>query len=78
LKGRIKAFLRQRHNRQEKSTRVGELLIDPARWKATAGKREVRLAKKEFVLLRVLASDPSRVFSKDQMKLLACSKAIDC
>lgn len=65
LKGRMKAILRRRHNRQEKSRRVGELLIDPVRRKVTVGEREVHLAKKEFVLLLVLAKDPTRVFSKD-------------
>ncbi|MBN9622427.1 MAG: response regulator transcription factor [Actinobacteria bacterium] len=67
LKGRMKAILRRRHNRQEKPTRVGELLIDPARRKVNVGEREVRLSKKEFVLLLVLAEDPTRVFSKDEL-----------
>ena len=31
------------------------------------GDREVHLAKKEFTLLRILASDPTRVFSKDEL-----------
>jgi len=31
------------------------------------GKREVALAKKEFALLRVLASDPTRVFTKEEL-----------
>jgi DNA-binding response OmpR family regulator len=31
------------------------------------GDREVRLAKKEFTLLRVLASDPTRVFAKEEL-----------
>ncbi|MGH2940095.1 MAG: response regulator transcription factor [Solirubrobacterales bacterium] len=67
LKGRIKAILRRRHNRQEKPTRVGELLVDPARRKVTVGEREVHLARREFVLLRVLATDPTRVFGKDEL-----------
>lgn len=67
LKVRIKAVLRRRHNRHEKPTRVGELLIDPARRKVTIGEREIHLARKEFVLLRALATDPTRVFSKDEL-----------
>jgi DNA-binding response OmpR family regulator len=31
------------------------------------GDRSVHLSKKEFTLLRVLASDPTRVFSKDEL-----------
>jgi DNA-binding response OmpR family regulator len=46
---------------------VGEITIDPSRRKVTVGDREVHLAKKEFTLMRVLASDPTRVFSKDEL-----------
>jgi DNA-binding response OmpR family regulator len=67
LKGRITAVLRRRHNRHEKPIQVGDLVVDPGRRKVTVGEREVALAKKEFTLLRVLASDPTRVFSKDEL-----------
>jgi DNA-binding response OmpR family regulator len=67
LRARIAAVLRSRHSRHDGPTRVGELLIDPARRKVTVGDREVHLAKKEFTLLRVLASDPTRVFNKDEL-----------
>jgi DNA-binding response OmpR family regulator len=68
LKVRMKAILRRRHSRQEQPTRVGELLIDPARRKVKVGDREVAaLSPKEFVLLLVLAEDPTRVFSKDEL-----------
>lgn len=46
--------------------RVGELLVDPARWKVVVGEREVQLTE-EFGLLRILASDPTRVFAKDEL-----------
>jgi DNA-binding response OmpR family regulator len=65
LKVRIKAVLRRRHSRHDSPTRVGEIHIDPGRRKVTVGDREVHLAKEEFVLLRILATDPTRVFSKD-------------
>jgi DNA-binding response OmpR family regulator len=67
LRTRIAAVLRRGHDRQEGPVRVGELLIDPARRKVTVGDREVTLAKKEFTLLRLLASDPTRVFSSDEL-----------
>ncbi|HTR76017.1 MAG TPA: response regulator transcription factor [Solirubrobacterales bacterium] len=67
LRARIGAVLRRGHNRREGPIRVGEILIDPARRKVAVGDREVHLAKKEFTLLRVLASDPTRVFSKDEL-----------
>jgi DNA-binding response OmpR family regulator len=67
LRARITAVLRRGHSRHEGPVRVGELTIDPSRRKVTIGDRQVHLAKKEFTLLRVLASDPTRVFSKDEL-----------
>jgi DNA-binding response OmpR family regulator len=67
LKGRITAVLRRRHSRHDSPIRVGDLVVDPGRRKVTVGEREVHLAKKEFLLLRVLASDPTRVFGKDEL-----------
>jgi DNA-binding response OmpR family regulator len=67
LRSRITAVLRRGHSRHEGTIRVGDLLIDTARRKVMVGDREVHLAQKEFTLLRVLASDPTRVFSKDEL-----------
>jgi DNA-binding response OmpR family regulator len=67
LRARIQAVLRRRHSRRDGPVRVGELLIDPSRRQVTVGERSVHLAQKEFTLLRVLASDPTRVFSKDEL-----------
>jgi DNA-binding winged helix-turn-helix (wHTH) protein len=52
--------------REEKIT-CGEVTVDPsARW-TTVADVEIPLAKKEFALLLVLASQPSRVFSKAEL-----------
>jgi DNA-binding response OmpR family regulator len=67
LRARIGAVLRRRTTGVEGPCRVGDLLIDPLRRKVTVGEREVQLAKKEFTLLRILASDPTRVFSKEEL-----------
>lgn len=67
LKARIAAALRRRHNRHDAPVRVGELVIDPGRRVVKVGDREVPLSKKEFTLVRVLATDPTRVFSKDEL-----------
>lgn len=67
LRSRIEAILRRRHGRLDRPVRVGDLLVDPGRRKVMVGDREVRLAKKEFTLLRVLASDPTRVFAKEEL-----------
>jgi DNA-binding response OmpR family regulator len=67
LRARIAAILRRGHNRREGPVRIGEMVVDPSRRKVTVGDREVHLSRKEFTLLRVLASDPTRVFSKDEL-----------
>ena len=64
LRARIAAVLRRVEQRRGGPLRVGDVVVDPARRRAWVGGREVRLAKKEFSLLRVLATDPHRVFTK--------------
>jgi len=67
LRARIGAVLRRRTHSAEGPNRVGDLVIDPLRRRVTVGDREVPLAKKEFALLRMLASDPTRVFTKEEL-----------
>ena len=67
LRARIGAVLRRRSGLHDGPVRVGDLVVDPARRKVMVGDREVPLAKKEFSLLRMLASDPTRVFSKEEL-----------
>jgi DNA-binding response OmpR family regulator len=67
LRARIGAVLRRRLAPRAGPTRVGELVVDPVRRKVLVGEREVVLSRKEFSLLRMLASDPTRVFSKEEL-----------
>jgi DNA-binding response OmpR family regulator len=67
LRARIGAVLRRRDRRSDGPRRIGELIVDPLRRKATIGEREVPLARKEFALLCALAGDPTRVFSKPEL-----------
>ena len=67
LRGRIKSVLRRRSERREGPCRVGEIVIDPARRVVRVGGRTVDLSNKEFALLRHLASDPTRVFTKEEL-----------
>jgi DNA-binding response OmpR family regulator len=64
---RIAAVLRRRNGRREGPRRIGELVIDPATRSVRVGEREVEVANKEFALLRELASDPTRVFTKQDL-----------
>ena len=67
LRARIGAVLRRRIGRRDGPIRVGDLVVDPLRRKVLVGEQEVVLAKKEFALLRVLISDPTRVFAKEEL-----------
>jgi DNA-binding response OmpR family regulator len=64
---RIRAVLRRRDLRRAGPLRVGEVFVDPARRRVRVGDRAVELANKEFSLLRMLASDPTRVFTKQEL-----------
>lgn len=46
---------------------IGSLVIDPLRRRVAVEGDEVRLSAKEFSLLRVLASEPTRVFTKQEL-----------
>jgi DNA-binding response OmpR family regulator len=67
LRARIGAVLRRRTVLREGPSRVGDLVIDPVRRRVTVDGKPVSLAKKEFSLLRALAADPTRVFSKEEL-----------
>ncbi len=67
LRARIGAVLRRRSGRRAGPQRVGDLVIDPARRRVWVDGEDIALSNKEFSLLRVLASDPIRVFSKQEL-----------
>lgn len=67
LSARVGAVLRRRETHREGPRRIGELFIDPSTREVRVGERRVELANKEFVLLRALAAEPTRVFSKQEL-----------
>ena len=67
IAARIRAVLRRRDGRREGPRRIGDLFIDPSRREVRVAAREIRLANKEFSLLRALAADPYRVFDKEDL-----------
>jgi DNA-binding response OmpR family regulator len=67
LAARLDAVLRRRSRRRAGPIRVGELMVDPVTRRVRVGEREVELANKEFALLTALASEPHRVFTKDEL-----------
>jgi DNA-binding response OmpR family regulator len=67
LLARVSAVLRRRGGRRRGPIRVGDLKLDPIRRRVEVAGREVQLANKEFTLLRALAAEPHRVFTKDEL-----------
>ncbi len=67
LAARVAAVLRRRNGGRQGPIRVGELVVDSATRQVRVGDREVMLANKEFALLRALAAEPRRVFTKDEL-----------
>ena len=67
LAARIGAVLRRRDSRREGPRRIGDIFIDPSRREVRVGERVVDLANKEFSLLRALAAEPARVFTKEEL-----------
>lgn len=67
LAARVRAVLRRRGDHREGPVRVGEIEINPSRREVRVGGELVSLANKEFELLRALASDPRRVFTKEEL-----------
>lgn len=67
LLARMNAVLRRLKKAGEPVTRVGEIEINNRTGKVTVSGREVRLTAKELALLKVLAAEPTRVFSREQL-----------
>ena len=68
LKARVGALLRRKHRRPGAGRiRVGPLEIDALARAAWLDGKPVQLSKKEFALLRALASDPERVFTREEL-----------
>jgi DNA-binding response OmpR family regulator len=67
LLARIRAVLRRVSPPASELMSVGDLLIDRAARRVTVGGAAVALAAKEYDLLVKLASEPARVFTKEQL-----------
>ena len=71
LVARVKAVLRRGNVVDSQpltdQVKVGNLLIDASKYEVVIDGREVRLTATEFRLLHYLASNPGRVFSREQL-----------
>jgi DNA-binding response OmpR family regulator len=68
LVARIGAVLRWSSGRRDQGVlQTGELRIDPVSREVTLDERAIELSAKEFALLRTLAAEPTRVFTKEEL-----------
>jgi DNA-binding response OmpR family regulator len=71
LVARVKAVLRRGQLvdtvSQSEKIQVGDLSIDTSKYEVYIGSNEIRLTATEFRLLHYLASNPGRVFSREQL-----------
>lgn len=67
LLARIGAVLRRRRTGNNRVTRVAEIEISHDQRKVVVGAESVELSAKEFSLLGVLATEPTRVFTKEEL-----------
>jgi DNA-binding response OmpR family regulator len=85
LVARIGAVLRRAGSRRDQGVlTVGELRIDPVSREVTVEGRLIDLSAKEFALLRALAEEPTRVFTKEELlrdvwgfKLMGSTRTLD-
>ncbi len=68
LRGRVAALLRRAGARGGLGRlRAGDLLVDPSSRTVLLRGAPVALSQKEFALLRTLATEPTKVFTKDEL-----------
>jgi DNA-binding response OmpR family regulator len=68
LSARMRALLRRTKRRPESGRmRIGSLELDPLSRQVWLSGEPVALSKKEYALLRALAGDPTRVFTREEL-----------
>jgi DNA-binding response OmpR family regulator len=68
LRARVAALLRRAHGRRGRGRlRIGPLEVDPGAREVRLHGERVELSQKEFALLRMLASDATHVFTKEEL-----------
>lgn len=67
LSARLRAVLRRASGSSTNILQVGELSIDPTKYKLTKSGKEIQLLPREFALLEFLMRHPDEVFSGDSL-----------
>lgn len=63
LKARLRALLRRASGTVSNTITVGDLVLDPGKYKITKGGSDLHLAPKDFALLEFFMRNPDQVFS---------------
>src|SRR6185437_1167965 len=64
----VASLLRRAQERPARGRlRVGDLELDPSSREASLAGERLELSQKEFSLLRVLATEPARVYTKEEL-----------
>jgi two-component system phosphate regulon response regulator PhoB len=67
LIARINALLRRSAPAEDESLSAGQLTLDPASHRVSAGRAEIALGPTEYKLLKFLMQNPERVYSRGQL-----------
>lgn len=67
LVSRVNAIFRRVNKDENKTLKIGSMVIDPVKFMVLSDSKEVVLAKKEFELLYLLASKPGKVFLRNEI-----------
>jgi len=68
LMARVRAILRQPGSFRVHRLQTGDLALDPTTKQARRGSRQIKLTKKEFVLLEYLMRNPGKVISRTMLE----------
>lgn len=75
LMARVKALLRRSQQQsdagafsaEDEKLELGELVMEPQKWKVSINGESVELTEKEFQLLHLFMKNPGRAFSRDEL-----------
>jgi DNA-binding response OmpR family regulator len=68
LIARVKTVIRRKEtSRKEKVIKIGDFIIEPVRYEVRLGGNSLTFTPKEFKILLTLASNPGRVFTRNQL-----------
>ncbi len=67
LSARLRAVLRRAAGSNSNILHVGDLSVDPSKYKVTKSGKEIQLLPREFALLEFLMRHPDEVFSGDSL-----------